>query len=68
MAARRAVGRALKSDIAALSSARMAIGAAKVALGERGSVWWINGAPDLTRRMARYTIYADWYANEIPAP
>ena len=35
---------------------------AKVALGERGPVWWDDGAPDLNRRMARNTVYADWFA------
>lgn len=64
MAARRAVGRALRSDSAALPDARMAVDAAKVALGERGPVWWADGTPDLTRRMARTTVYADWYAGE----
>ncbi|MGI4880285.1 MAG: hypothetical protein ACRYG4_22685 [Janthinobacterium lividum] len=66
MAARRAVGRALRSDSAALPEARIAVDAAKVALGERGPVWWSDDAPDLTRRMARTTTYADWYAAEAP--
>jgi hypothetical protein len=34
---------------------------AKIALGERGPVWWTDGAPDLNRRMARTTSYAAWY-------
>lgn len=62
MEARRAVGRALRSDAAALPAARAAVDAAKTALGERGPVWWSDHASDLTRRMARNTIYADWYA------
>lgn len=62
MEARRAVGRALRSDAAALPGARAAVDAAKVALGERGPVWWSDGAPDLTRRMARNTVYTDWCA------
>ena len=62
MDARRAVGRALRSDPAGLPDARAAVDAAKTALGERGPVWWRDGAPDLTRRMARNTAYADWYA------
>lgn len=37
--------------------------AAKHALGERGPVWWGDGAPDLTRRMARTTGYADWFSS-----
>jgi hypothetical protein len=68
MAARRAVGQALRSNGAALSEARVAVGAAKVALGERGPVWFADGVPDLTRRMARNTICADWYAGEALAP
>ena len=31
------------------------------ALGERGPVWWTDGAPDLGRRMARNTPYAEWF-------
>ena len=62
MDARRAVGRALRDDAAALPQARAAVDAAKTALGERGPVWWADGAPDLTRRLARNTLYAAWYA------
>lgn len=63
MNARRAVGQALQSDPAALAEARAAVDAAKTALGERGPVWWSDNAPDLTRRMARNTVYADWFAS-----
>ena len=64
MDARRAVGSALRAqDMVALATARAAVDAAKVALGERGPVWWRDGAPDLTRRMARNTPYADWFAS-----
>lgn len=63
MAARRAVGVALRAgDVAALAEARAAVDRAKHALGERGPVWWTDGAPDLNRRMARNTPYADWFA------
>ena len=63
MAARRAVAAALKADDRdALVAARRAVHAAKVALGERGPVWWDDGAPDYTRRLARTTPYAAWYA------
>ncbi|WP_333473790.1 hypothetical protein [Sphingomonas radiodurans] len=62
MAARRAVASALKcKDEAALAEARVAVQIAKIALGERGPVWWQDGAPDLTRRLARNTQYAAWY-------
>lgn len=51
MQARRAVGLALKSgDAATEHSARARVDAAKIALGERGPVWWSDGAPDLNRR------------------
>lgn len=66
MQARRAVGLALKSnDPVAERAARKAVDAAKVALGERGAVWWTDGAPDFNRRLARNTPYADWYAARV---
>lgn len=65
MAARRAV-RAAKGNAEALAAARSDVDAAKRALGERGPVWWSDGAPDYTRRMARNTPYADWYAELAP--
>ena len=49
-------------------TARARVHAAKVALGERGPVWWTDGAPDLTRRMAKNTPYADWYAQQTACP
>lgn len=62
MTARRAVGVALRSgDAAVLAAARADVDAAKVGLGERGTVWWTDGSPDLNRRMARNTVYAAWY-------
>ena len=65
MRARRAVGvarRAGKAEAEAEGEAHAAVDAAKRALGERGPVWWDDGAPDLNRHMARTTPYADWYA------
>jgi hypothetical protein len=44
------------------AAAREAVQAAKVALGERGPVWWSDGAPDLNHRLARNTPYAAWFA------
>ena len=62
MLARRMVRAALKAaDDAALAAARAAVDRSKVALGERGPVWWDDGAPDLNRRMARNTDYAQWF-------
>jgi hypothetical protein len=34
---------------------------AKVALGERGPVWWDDGSPDFNRSQVTNTPYADWY-------
>lgn len=63
MAARRSVRAALAAaDKDALAAARRAVDTAKIALGERGPVWWDDGAPDLNRRMARNTLYAGWLA------
>ena len=59
--ARRAV-RDAAGEEAATAVARAAVDAAKVALGERGPVWWNDGAPDYNRRMARTTPYAAWFA------
>lgn len=62
MDARRAV-RDAKGDPQAMKQARADVDAAKVALGERGPVWWDDGAPDFNRRMAKNTPYADWWAS-----
>jgi hypothetical protein len=62
MRARADVGLALRSgDGALLERARGRVHSAKVALGERGPVWWTDGAPDENRRMVRNTAYAAWY-------
>jgi hypothetical protein len=63
MDARRAVRDALKAqDKAAEKAARNKVHNAKVALGERGPVWWSDGAPDYNRHMASNTPYAEWWA------
>jgi len=63
MDARRIVGSAGRiGDTDAVTAARARVHAAKVALGERGPVWWDDGAPDLNRHMARNTPYAEWFA------
>jgi hypothetical protein len=63
MLARRAVATARRTgDPDAETAAHAAVDHAKVALGERGPVWWDDGAPDLNRHMARNTPYADWFA------
>ena len=64
MRARREVSAALKArDGNAERAARQAVDAAKRALGERGPVWWTDGAPDLNRRMVANTPYAAWFAS-----
>ena len=63
MSARRSVGAAKRSgDREAETEAHAAVDRIKRALGERGPVWWNDGAPDLNRHMARTTPYAAWYA------
>lgn len=63
MRARRQVGVARRAgDAEAERAARAEVDAAKRALGERGPVWWSDGAPDYNRRMVKNTPYADWYA------
>ena len=67
MQARRAVKTAKQAeDEAALKDARSRVNEAKIALGERGPVWWTDGAPDYNRHMAKNTPYADWYASLKP--
>lgn len=67
MSARRAVAAALKAeDAAALQAARARVDLAKHALGERGPVWWTDGAPDENRRLAASSSYAAWFAAEAP--
>lgn len=61
MSARRAKG-AARDDKDAREVARARVDAAKRALGERGPVWWDDGAPDLTGHMAQTTSYAAWHA------
>ena len=50
MAARRDKGSAIRlGDENAREAARARVNAAKVALGERGVVWWTDGSPDYNR-------------------
>ena len=63
MDARRRVASAARADDpVARRAARADVDVAKRALGERGPVWWKDGAPDLNRRIVRSTIYAEWFA------
>lgn len=59
MAARREVGVAMRAgDVMAAKAARARVHDAKVTLGERGPVWWSDGAPDYNRRLVKNTPYA----------
>ena len=63
MAARRAKGVAMRAgDESGRVQAMQEVAAAKIALGERGPVWWTDGAPDVNRHMAKNTNYAAWFA------
>jgi hypothetical protein len=62
MNARRAVKAAMKTALPEqLALARKAVDDAKIALGERGPVWWTDGAPDLNRHKVKGSPYAEWY-------
>ncbi len=61
MAARRAV-RDATAGSREMADARGRVNDAKVALGERGTPWWNDGAPDYNRHLVRNTPYAEWYA------
>ncbi len=61
MSARREVKQAKASDDPdLLKTARSKVNTAKVALGERGAVWWNDGSPDYNRWRVIDTPYADW--------
>ncbi|MGV1754226.1 hypothetical protein [Agrobacterium sp. CG674] len=61
MAARRAV-RDASAGSPAMIEARKKVDAAKVALGERGPVWWDDGAPDFNRYLVKNTPDAPWFS------
>lgn len=62
MKARQAVKAANRAeDSAALKAARASVNAAKIALGERGPVWWSDGAADFNRYKALSTPYREWF-------
>jgi hypothetical protein len=63
MDARRQVQAAKRAgDAAQLASARAAVNQAKIGLGERGPVWWQDGAKDFNRYLVKNTPYAHWFA------
>jgi uncharacterized Zn finger protein len=50
------------------AEARRHVDEAKTALGERGPVWWTDGAPDYNRKLAKNTPYAEWFAGLASHP
>lgn len=60
MDARRAV-KSTKGDRNEVREARTRVNDAKIALGERGPVWWTDGSPDHNRRLVKNTPYSAWY-------
>jgi hypothetical protein len=66
MDARRAVKDA-KGDVDSIKLARQRVDAAKIGLGERGPVWWTDGEPDYNRKLAKNTLYRDWFG-KLSAP
>ena len=62
MAARQAVKSAKRiDDPTALKAARALVDTAKIALGERGPVWWSDGATDFNHFKAFNTPYREWF-------
>lgn len=61
MAARRAIGAIKRGEPGDLKAARSEVNAAKIALGERGPVWWTDGTRDYTRHLVRNTPYKAWF-------
>ncbi|MCZ4354062.1 hypothetical protein O4H61_16205 [Roseovarius aestuarii] len=59
MQARRAVMTASEGD--AMAAARAAVDEAKHRLGERGPVWWGDGAPDQGGLHPKNSTYAEWW-------
>ena len=53
--------RVQSADAEARAQAHREVDAAKHALGERGPVWWDDGAPDYNRHMAVNTPYREWF-------
>lgn len=60
MSARREI-RYAKTNPTALADAHQRVDDTKVALGERGAVWWTDGQPDLNRHLVKNTPYAEWF-------
>jgi hypothetical protein len=53
-------------DAGGIAAARQQVAAAQAGLGERGRVWWNDGAPDFNRTLAKNSPYAEWFARTEP--
>jgi hypothetical protein len=63
MKARNAVRSAkLAGDLEAEAAAHRTVDAVKRRLGERGPVWWEDGAPDFNRHLVKNSPYAIWHS------
>ena len=60
MDGRRAV-KASRGNSDRLAASRAQVDVAKQALGERGTVWWTDGSPDLNRVLVKNSPYAEWW-------
>jgi len=40
---------------------RSQVHSAKIGLGERGQVWWNDGAPDQNRKLVKNSTYRNWW-------
>ena len=49
-----------------MTKARSLVDSLKIGLGERGPVWWTDGAPDHNRELASRTPYRDWAKSVAP--
>lgn len=49
------------APLEARAAARAEVDAVKRHLGERGDVWWTDGAPDMNRRVVENTPYRGWF-------
>jgi hypothetical protein len=61
MDARRAIAIAKKNPSLVIP-ARLEVDRVKRLFGERGPVWWTDGAPDYNRYLVANSPYAKWYA------
>lgn len=59
--------RRLKVNTRNRAALRAQLDTLKRALGERGPVWWTDGAPDYNRHKVYNTPYGEWYRREIRA-